>query len=515
MNIQDAKDEIIHTLQAYHRKDATGNYCFPVTRQRPILLMGPPGIGKTAIMEQIAAQCGVGLVAYTITHHTRQSAVGLPKIVTRTYDGQEVSVTEYTLSEIIASVYDCIERTGKREGILFIDEINCASETLAPTMLQFLQNKKFGSHKVPDGWMIVAAGNPPEYNKSVREFDIVTLDRVRRLELEPDLEAWMAYAWEQEVHGAILSYLNLKKDHFYQIHADGEEKQFVTARGWEDLSEILKNYEAIGVSCGSGLMGQYLQEPDTAREFAAYYQLYQKYGADYGIREILDGVISPEKENAALYEQKVKMAGNAGFEERCTVIHLLLDGLAETFNLFCWLDDRAVKTQETLKQLKKELEREKNIEYLEEFVGKKRQQLRMKEQMELGTKRELHLEWDVLQLLETYQNQVKLMHLRTKEEGMECISQLFKETVSQRTDVLEQGKQQLTNAFRFVAACFGEDQEMILLVSGLTKNRRAMDFIRVHGCPEYLKFSEVLVPEDADALQKACLEQLEMLTCHS
>lgn len=118
MNIQDAKDEIIHTLQAYHRKDATGNYCFPVTRQRPILLMGPPGIGKTAIMEQIAAQCGVGLVAYTITHHTRQSAVGLPKIVTRTYDGQEVSVTEYTLSEIIASVYDCMERTGKREGIL-------------------------------------------------------------------------------------------------------------------------------------------------------------------------------------------------------------------------------------------------------------------------------------------------------------------------------------------------------------------------------------------------------------
>ena len=132
----------------------------------------------------------------------------------------------------------------------------------------------------------------------------------------------------------------------------------------------------------------------------------------------------------------------------------------------------------------------------------------MKEQMELGTKRELHLEREVLQLLETYQNQVKLMHLRTKEEGMEFISQLFKETVSQRMDVLEQGKLQLTNAFRFVAACFGENQEMILLVSGLTKNRRAMDFIRVHGCPEYLKFSEVLVPEDADALQKACLDSL-------
>ena len=50
MNIKEAKQEIIHTLQAYHKKDAQGNYTYPLTRQRPILLMGPPGIGKTAIM---------------------------------------------------------------------------------------------------------------------------------------------------------------------------------------------------------------------------------------------------------------------------------------------------------------------------------------------------------------------------------------------------------------------------------------------------------------------------------
>ena len=67
---------------------------------------------------------------------------------------------------------------GKRES-LFIDEINCVSETLAPTMLQFLQCKTFGNQAVPEGWIIAAAGNPPEYNKSVRDFDMVTLDRVR------------------------------------------------------------------------------------------------------------------------------------------------------------------------------------------------------------------------------------------------------------------------------------------------------------------------------------------------
>lgn len=59
-------------------KDDEGRYKIPLIRQRPVLLMGPPGIGKTQIMEQIAEECKIGLVAYTITHHTRQSAVGLP-----------------------------------------------------------------------------------------------------------------------------------------------------------------------------------------------------------------------------------------------------------------------------------------------------------------------------------------------------------------------------------------------------------------------------------------------------
>lgn len=102
------------------------------------------------------------------------------------------------MSEIIASVYEKMEKTGLKEGILFIDEINCVSETLAPMMLQFLQGKTFGNQKVPEGWVIVTAGNPPEYNKSVREFDVVTLDRIKRIDVQPDFEVWKEYAYEQD-----------------------------------------------------------------------------------------------------------------------------------------------------------------------------------------------------------------------------------------------------------------------------------------------------------------------------
>ena len=194
MNIKQAKEYIKNSVNLYLKKDEFGEYRIPVVRQRPIFLLGAPGIGKTAIMEQIAQELGIALVSYSMTHHTRQSALGLPFITHKVYGGQEYDVSEYTMSEIIASIYETMEESGIKEGILFLDEINCVSETLAPSMLQFLQYKIFGRHRVPDGWVIVTAGNPPEYNKSVREFDVVTYDRLKVLEVEPDYRIWKEYA---------------------------------------------------------------------------------------------------------------------------------------------------------------------------------------------------------------------------------------------------------------------------------------------------------------------------------
>ena len=101
-------------------KDEFGEYRISRVRQRPILLIGDPGIGKTAIMEQITQELGIGLVSYSMTHHTRQSAIGLPKIETKIYDGKEYMVSEYTMSEIISSVYDFMENTGLKEGLSLI-----------------------------------------------------------------------------------------------------------------------------------------------------------------------------------------------------------------------------------------------------------------------------------------------------------------------------------------------------------------------------------------------------------
>ena len=316
MNIKQAKDYIKNSVSLYLKKDEFGDYRVPVERQRPIFLLGAPGIGKTAIMEQIAQELGIALVAYSMTHHTRQSALGLPFIEKKHYGGKEYPVSEYTMSEIIASIYDTMEESGIKEGILFLDEINCVSETLAPSMLQFLQYKVFGRHAVPEGWVIVTAGNPPEYNKSVREFDVVTMDRLKVLPVEPDYRIWKEYATERGVHAAVLNFLDLKKECFYVMEMTTQGRSYVTARGWEDLSEILKLYEEEELKVEESLVEQYIRNPKVVKEFTAYYDLFNKYKKDYRVEEILAGTPSV---------QALARAKEAPFDERLSLLGMLLD----------------------------------------------------------------------------------------------------------------------------------------------------------------------------------------------
>lgn len=520
MNIQAAKQEICNTLRAYLAKDEDGDYTYPLIRQRPVLLIGPPGIGKTAIMEQAAAECGVGLVSYTITHHTRQSAIGLPEIVKRNYGGKSMMVTDYTMSEIIASVYECMEKTGRKEGILFIDEINCVSETLAPAMLALLQNKTFGSHRIPEGWILVAAGNPPEYNKSVREFDIVTLDRVRKLEVQPDCDIWLRYAEQQNVHQAVIVYLSMKKECFYAVENTVDGKFFVTARGWEDLSRLLLSYERLGIEITAELIGEFLQKEETAADFAGFYQLYMKYGEDYEISAILEGELSRKE-----LEQKCRMASEGTFEERFAVVNLIRGTLRETAGEYGRAERQITVLHELLLHLKAQvkqfMQEEKgrsqfaegssgSISVLEEFVRQQENSLQVKIKMELISGCEQKLQETAIRRLREYILTVKKEHLRSAADGFKRISRCFEEEVVHREKLTERLQNQLSNAFSFVKDSFGENQEMLLLVTGLTADGEVTAFIAENGCPAYFHYSGMLLyNKEEKSLQKACLKAMQ------
>ena len=466
MNIAEAKEQLTNTIKAYSMKDRFGNYVMPVRDQRPLFLMGPPGIGKTEIVMQVAEELGIGLVSYSITHHTRQSALGLPKIVHRTYGDREYDVSEYTMSEIIASVYDVMADTGLKEGILFLDEVNCVSETLTPTMLQFLQFKTFGKHRVPDGWIIVTAGNPVEYNRNAKEFDIVTWDRLKRVDIEPDYEAWKAYAYLTGVHASILTYLEARRGSFYKVEESVDGKKFVTARGWSDLSAIIRMYEDLDIKVDRKLIGQYLQDPETADDFAAYYDLFRKYRSDYKLEDILSGTESGDiRERAAA----------APFDERLSLLGLLLGIIREEISDVVRTEDIAAELVKLLRQVKDGADINETADREEEIYHRF---------LRMGV-----LSKDARNRYETV---LEFMREHAQAADFAAVKADYDRIVSGMKDTAGKVKGRLDNLFAFAEKVWGQGQEMVILVTELTIGFYSSRFIARYGCDAYYRNNESL-----------------------
>lgn len=502
MNIEQAKEHIKNSIRIYLKKDEFGEYRVPLVRQRPLFLLGEPGIGKTAVMEQVAQELGVALVSYSMTHHTRQSAIGLPFIVHKNYDGQEYDVSEYTMSEIIASIYDTMTESGVKEGILFLDEINCVSETLAPSMLQFLQYKVFGRHRIPDGWVVVTAGNPPEYNKSVREFDIVTMDRLKVLEIEADYPTWRKYAIQNGLHNAIITYLDIRKDDFYLVETTVKGKSYVTARGWEDLSETIQLCEEEQIKVDETLIGQILHNERIVKEFAAYYDLYNKYKQDYHVDDILAGRVTDD-----IRERGRK----ASFDERLSLLGLMIDKMQGQTKKNLSTADYLKEVMGPLKQLKEKTTDDASFRvdiFMEERIAAWDmicQNLKKANNLSADRKR---LYRSAVKFFVKAQAAVRSEGITTGESGFQKCKELFDQAVAKMKADNEQIKNRLHNLFVFVEDTFGANNEILILVTELTVNAASARFISTYGCQDYHKHNQELMLYDR---QKELIQEIEDL----
>ena len=486
MNIADAKQQVKDTVEAYLALDEVGMHRIEPAAQRPLFLIGAPGIGKTAIMSQVADELGIGLVSYSMTHHTRQSALGLPFVVDGAHGALSYKATEYTMSEIIASIYDYMGQTGLERGILFLDEINCVSETLYPSMLQFLQFKTFGRHRVPDNWIVACAGNPPEYNKSAREFDIVTLDRVRKIDVEPDFEAWKAYAAETGVHPSILSFLQIEQDCFYAVESTPLGKKFVSARGWTDLSKTLSTLEDMGKSIDVGLIGQFVQDSTIAERFAVYYDLFSKYRSDYEISTILDGSWSSSVE---------KRAQQAAFDERLAVLNLVLDAVETEARSALEFEAVVIEVRNVLRQAKDGIVGGKHAgALLDELATQRTSELEARKSSGTASVDEVRLRKLVIEQLRALERIGA--EAGSGADAFDKLSEAYAQLVSQMRHHADETSSQLENAFAFIERTFGNEREMLVFVSGLSTRPTTMRFVNAFGSDGYAAFSERLAVQE-------------------
>lgn len=266
-SIAEALDALAAGIKSYLMKDPkTGLYITEAFYRNPFYLVGPPGIGKTKGVEEVARRIGIGFLSFSLTHHTRNTILGLPVICDRGDDEEGGKYTNFTMSEIIAKVYDQVN-AGYKEGILLLDEFPCMSDTIMPAMLAFLQTKNIGMHTLPDGWIIVLSGNPHEYNNHSREFDAAVTDRLRTLNISWDENTFIRYAKEKGFHERIINFIELCPDNTYLI----DDSSLVTCRGWENLSNELKKYEILGEQIDYRLIRQFIKSDKIATSFFEYY----------------------------------------------------------------------------------------------------------------------------------------------------------------------------------------------------------------------------------------------------
>ncbi len=326
---------------------------------------------------------------------------------------------------------------------------------------------------------------------------------MKRLDIEPDYQAWKEYAYVRGTHPAVMSYLEIKQDDFYKIETTVDGKSFVTARGWSDLSDMIFLYESKGLKVDQRLVGQYLQNRKIAKDFSIYYELFKKYRSDYEVEAILDGKAS---------EQVRERARTARFDERLSLLGLLLDGCGSAVRTV-WSEEYA--TSELINSIRslRDLLREKPWkEAFAELDEKLRQRLRTgRNSGSMGPDEQYALNRCI-----AFTGEVRDTLVTREGEGVEIdgkaayneLAFAFDKRTIRLQSLGNSAGDKLTNTFTFCEDVFGEGQEMLILVTELTVNYYSAQFISKHGCEKYFAHNKSLMFYER---QKELINEIEQL----
>ena len=319
----------------------------------------------------------------------------------------------------------------------------------------------------------------------------MTLDRVKKIDVRENFDVWKSYAYGMHIHGAVLSYLEIKKENFYVIETTVDGKRFVTARGWEDLSKMLYAYEELGIKVEEPMIVQYLQHPKIAKDFANYYDLYKKYETSYDIEAIIAGHCKEE-----IYG-RIK---EAAFDEKVSVIGLLISRLHENFVNACRLDDATTLIFENLKQYKimedgdfHEPEDLTDEQYLQMLKDRIEWQYEQKEKAGHLNDDYVFVYHTAMDCFEEYIHELQVHNCQTHMEAFELVKASFGQLSGKRQAAIDAAQNALNAVFDFLEKSFGESQEMVIFLTELNQDSYARAYISDNGNEAYFKYNKALL----------------------
>ena len=264
--------------------------------KRPIFLWGPPGIGKSDVVQEIATELEGYVIDLRMAQMEPTDIRGIPfynKDINKMDWAHPVDLPD----EEFAKQFPIV--------VLFLDEMNSASPSVQAAGYQLILNRRVGKYKLPDNVVIVAAGNRDSDKGVTYRMPMPLANRFIHLEMRPDFNSWQTWAVKNNIHKDVVGYLSFAKQDMYDFDAKSSSRAFATPRSWCFVSDLLKDEENMDTDTQFNLIAGAVGE-GLAVKFTAHRKISGKMPEP---SDILSGKVKDlsVKEISAMYALTVGM----------------------------------------------------------------------------------------------------------------------------------------------------------------------------------------------------------------
>jgi hypothetical protein len=204
--------------------------CF--TKQRPLFLWGPPGIGKSELVEGITKEMGGRMYDLRLAQMDPTDIRGIP------YYNKDNGLMDWAPPIDLPSAEDAAKYP---VVVLFLDEMNSAAPSVQAAAYQLVLNRRIGKYVLPDNVVIVAAGNREGDKGVTYRMPAPLANRFVHLEMRVDYESWLQWATENRIHKDVIGYISFAKQDLYDFDPKSSSRSFATPRSWSFVSELLED----------------------------------------------------------------------------------------------------------------------------------------------------------------------------------------------------------------------------------------------------------------------------------
>ena len=198
--------------------------------KRPLFLWGPPGIGKSELVENITRDLGGYMIDLRLGQMEPTDIRGIP-FYNKDSGKMDWAPPVELPDDELASQYPIV--------VLFLDELNSAAPSVQSAAYQLILNRRIGKYQLPDNVVMVAAGNRESDKGVTYRMPTPLANRFIHQEMKVDFAAWQEWAVLNKIHKDVVGYLSFAKQDLYDFDAKSASRAFATPRSWSFVSELL------------------------------------------------------------------------------------------------------------------------------------------------------------------------------------------------------------------------------------------------------------------------------------